>query len=116
MVLKELSGHERSKLTNGLEKSQFTLCFTVYTVNYTVLYSCKAHFTLCITLCLTEQKKTRRKYNKTTFKVSWGEINVNLPVFLIELDSLQCATFKIPILYDIFEINSDILVLYKCKS
>ena len=31
-------------------------------------------------------------------------------------DSLQCASFKIPKLYDIFEMNSDILVLYKCKS
>ena len=31
-------------------------------------------------------------------------------------DSLQCASFKIQKLYDIFEINSDISVLYKCKS
>ena len=81
MVLKELSGHERSKLTNGLEKVNLQ-CFAAYSVNYTVLYSCKTHFTLCIALCLTEQKKNnKKKYNKTTFKVSWGKINVNLPVF-----------------------------------
>ena len=30
--------------------------------------------------------------------------------------SLQCASFKIPKLYDILEMNSDILVFYKCKS
>ena len=31
-------------------------------------------------------------------------------------DSLQCASFKIPKLYDIFQLKSDILVLYKCKA
>ena len=31
-------------------------------------------------------------------------------------DSLQCASFKIPKLYDISHLKSDNLVLYKCKS
>ena len=31
-------------------------------------------------------------------------------------DSLQCASFKIPKLYDISQLKSDILVLYKCKA
>ena len=31
-------------------------------------------------------------------------------------DSLQCASFKIPKLYDISQLKSDILVVYKCKA
>ena len=31
-------------------------------------------------------------------------------------DSFQCASFKIPKLYDISQLKSDILVLYKCKA
>ena len=31
-------------------------------------------------------------------------------------DSLQCASFKIPKLYENSQFKSDILVLYKCKA
>ena len=55
MVLTEPNGHGRSKFINGLEKlcitMFFTLCITLcitlcFTV-YTVLYSCKVHYTEC---------------------------------------------------------------------
>ena len=42
--------------------------------------------------------------------------NINLPIFLIVPDGLQCASFRIPKLYDISELKSDILVFYKCKA
>ena len=46
------------------------------------------------------------------FKVSSGKININLPIFLIMSDSLQCTSFKIPKLYDISGLKTAFLCIY----